>query len=121
MEENKDNKGASKPAEKKVEIVPVFPEGQLGMFSNFATIQRDRKDFHLSFFQIHPPVIIGDDQRVDETFNSIQSVDAQCLARIVMSEDRIRGLITALTDQLKKSEPTIDLPVVTEENHTPEG
>ena len=92
-----------KKSGKELSIKFIFPEGQRAFSCNFATVQREGQQFHLSFFEIRPPILIGTEEQVKEQLDEIESVQAHCLARIVMSSDRAEGLIAALSTQLAKS------------------
>lgn len=80
----------------------IFPEDQRAIFSNYATVQREGLDFHLSFFEIRPPLILGSEKERKEQLGKLKSVQAHSVARIVISAKRAEGLIHALSDQLSK-------------------
>lgn len=105
MEENKGNKDSSESAEKpnEVSLEFVFPDDQRALFSNYATVQREGQDFHLSFFDIRPPIVMGTEEERKSQVNKLKSVKANCLGRIVISGERAEGLVFALQDQLNKS------------------
>lgn len=99
-EEEIERPAAAKP-EFVMEIAPKLPEGQLAQFSNFAAVQHDGHEFHLLFFEVHPPLLVGSDQERKRKLSEQKSIDAHCVSRIVMSASRIPSLITALKNTYK--------------------
>ena len=89
---------------KPVRIEFSFPEGQTATFSNYATVQNEGHEIYLSFFEIRPPLILGDEENKKKQLEELESVNAKCVSRIVMSTGRIPGLIQALQGQLVKAE-----------------
>lgn len=93
-----------------LEIVPRFPEGQHAVFSNFVVVQNDGHDFHICFFEIQPPVVVGDEEVKRRYFETHESIDAHCVSRLVMSPSRIPNLIEALQSQYEKMQRLADEP-----------
>lgn len=71
-----------------LQIKHRYPEGQRGIFANHCAVQFDGHEVHVSFFEIKPPM-----------FESIESktIDANCVARIVLTPNRVSELVAMLT------------------------
>lgn len=62
-------------------------------------------DFYLSFFEIVPPIIMADtEEEKQKQLQEIPAVDARCVGRISLTKERVRSLIGALVQQLKRVE-----------------
>ena len=98
-------KKAAKKEKKQLEMVMVplehvFPEGQEAIFANALVVQHDGPEFHLLFFQTHPPLRLGDDSL--ERLKELESVKTRCVARVVVSSSRVPGIIDALSENFSK-------------------
>jgi hypothetical protein len=90
------------------------PEGvQTSYVTNF-TIQEDGPNFILSFYEIKPPIFIGPDQNQLARVRKLHSIKAEYVARLVVTEERLREFIQVTTDYLEREHRTIT--VVDEEN-----
>ena len=77
-------------------------EQQRAIFANSFVVQHDQHEFHLMFFQTNPPLLIGGDPDIEKKIREIKSIKPECVARIVMSADRIQEVIRALQDNHSK-------------------
>src|SRR5258708_2466329 len=88
---------ADGPIAVQLQVQYEFPESMaIGSFSNHMLVQTDEHDFHLSFFQIAPPLIVGssDSERMQKV-QQLTNVPARCVARIVVSEGMMPKIIEA--------------------------
>lgn len=84
-------------------FVHKIPSDQLGILSNQFVIQGDGPEFHLLFFQTRPPMILGDTEaEIRKSIQKIKSVDSVCVARIIVSAERLPLIIRAMQDNLEK-------------------
>jgi hypothetical protein len=79
------------------QLIPVkrggFPAKDT-VFANDIVIQHMGDHFIVSFFQIMPPLIIGDTQEErDKTLSQISEIEAQCVGRIVLTPEGLQELI----------------------------
>ena len=105
-----------KPTSQEVEFIGVpiereFPTGQMPLFANHFVVQNDGPEFYLMFFQTNPPLIVTDSPADRKRqLEKLESVKSQCVARLVMSADRIPAVVEAmqktLTGYQKKQEAT---------------
>ena len=88
---------------KTVHVQHVIPPGITTQYANHATVQHTAKgDFFISFFEIVPPVILGEESDVAKQFDQLTSVPATCVARFAVTEQIVAGLIGALIDNHQK-------------------
>ena len=93
-----------KPKPEKIEV-PIsreFPAGQVGFLSNHFVIQHDGPEFHLLFFQTHPPVVLTETE--DEARKVLEKAEARsvCVARIIVSAERMPSFVSAMQQNLEK-------------------
>src|SRR3972149_4039234 len=82
-------------------IVPLiiswrFPEGLSTRYANQMTVQITPTECVLSFFEILPPVLLGSPEENKKTLAEMGSIPANCVARIVVSRERIREFVKTL-------------------------
>jgi len=80
-----------------------FPPGQMPLVANHFVAQNDGPEFYLMFFWINSPTIVADDP-VDRArqFAELGSVTAQCVARVVMSTERLPAVIKVMQEQASR-------------------
>lgn len=73
--------------------------------SKYATnliIQHSEHEFIIDFFEMRHPWILGAPDRVREQREKLESVRAECVARIIVSPDRMQEFINAMQANLNK-------------------
>lgn len=80
----------------------IFPENQHGIFANHAIVQFDTHEFHLSFFEVRPPVLLGSDEQKQSILEQMDVIEAKCVARIVISRDRMPGVLKMIADNVER-------------------
>jgi len=65
--------------------------------TNFV-VQNTGHEFILSFFEIMPPIIVGGPEEQKTQVKRLKSVQAKCVARIVLSPTRMAELMQLLRD-----------------------
>ncbi len=94
----------SGPIAVQLQVQYEFPESMaIGAFANHMLVQTDEHDFHLSFFQITPPMIVGssDTERMQHV-KGLTNVSARCVARVVVSDGMMPKIIEALQGNLDR-------------------
>lgn len=97
-------KGPQLPFEQRVPV-PIsreFPPDQVGVTSNHFVIQQDDSEFHLLFFQTHPPVVLADTDEERREILANAEARSICVARIIVSADRLPSFIEAMESNLKR-------------------
>lgn len=95
-----------KPDEGTFVALPIereFPPGQGAIFANHFVVQHDGPEVYLMFFQTTPPLIITDSPAERKAqLEKLGTVKSQCVARMVMSVDRMPAVIKAMQETLEK-------------------
>lgn len=80
-----------------VAIRHVYPGAIQSTYANHILVNHTPQgEFQLSFFEIDHPILLGTPEERADQAEKIEAVDANCVARIVMTQERIEGLIQAL-------------------------
>ena len=77
-------------------------EGAPVLFANQMLVQTDDHEVHLSFFEIVPPLAFD-----KEALRQVESVEARCVGRVIISRGRLETFVNALQStlsQMKDSE-----------------
>ncbi len=91
------------PENRKVPIAREFPAGHVGVAANDFVIQDDQSEFHLLFFQTHPPMVFGEtESERRQAIEDIKAVRSVCVGRIIVSADRLPSFILAMQKHLGK-------------------
>ena len=80
---------------KEVHIDWHFPENMNSKYATNLIVQHNEHEFVLSFFEIAPPIVLGQKDL------DIDSVNAECVSRIVIAPSRIEEFITVLQRNLE--------------------
>ena len=87
---------------KLVRLEHTFPEDLQSHFISNIIVQHQPEAFILSFFEIWPPPILGDsDAEIRRQADSIEEIEAKCVARLVVTPSKMEELIKAMTDNLQ--------------------
>ena len=73
--------------------------------SKYATnlvIQHSEHEFIIDFFETRHPLILGDPDQVREQWEKLESVRAECVARIIVSPNRMQEFINLMQAALNK-------------------
>lgn len=90
---------------KQVRVVRKYPEELQSFFISNIVVQHEPDRFILSFFEVWPPVIIGEtDDEKKRLLDSLESVEAKCVARIVLSPERMKEFLQIANDNYSKFE-----------------
>lgn len=76
------------------------PDHTEAVFSNNVIVQHTDQEFILSFFVTFPPIILGDTKKIE----SIDSIKAKCVSRIVLTPEKMKSLIQAMQINYQKYE-----------------
>jgi hypothetical protein len=101
---------------KKLSINWVYSPDIATRFANNFVVQHDSEQFFLSFFDIWMPMIVGEtDEEKQVQLNAMEKVDAKCVARIVMSPEKMRELVEVMILNLENYEQKLSMSVNTNE------
>jgi len=93
---------------KTLRINRIYPPDLQTHFVQSVVAQHQVDYFVLSFFEVWPPLILGEteDEKRREV-ETLESVDAKCVARFVLTPDRMREIVDILTENLRKYDVTM--------------
>ena len=102
-ERSKENE--TRPAVRKVPLDRRIPVGQRAVFSNHMVVQNEPGVFQLFFFQInHPLLAIDDPELLQKELAKIESIDAECVSRVIVPVNLMPAIIKALQDNFSKQQ-----------------
>lgn len=71
-------------------------------FSNHFVVQVDGHEYHLRFYQVLPPVLLGGEE-TERTIESMKGViEAKCVGHVVLAADRMREYVDMVVDHARK-------------------
>ena len=79
-----------------------YPENMMSRYANHLIVQHTEHAFVLSFFEVRPPILLGSPEERKEEALQIKSVKAECVARVVVSAERMSDFVQVLQDNLRK-------------------
>lgn len=89
------------PKELEIPIEWYVPDSIVSQYATNMVIQHFEHEFIISFFDTKPPLIVGVPSK--EVLESLKSIRAECVARIVVAAARMPGFVNALQTNLEKS------------------
>jgi hypothetical protein len=99
-----------KRAVKKIRIERIHPENLSSYFVSNLVVQHEKESFIMSFFEVWPPAIVGDtDEEKQAALDAIDHVDAKCVARLVVTPQRMREFVTIMSDNLSAYEAMMQI------------
>ncbi len=78
------------------------PESLTTRYVNNIVVQHTEHEFTLSFFETIPPIVTGTPEEQEAQLQSLKSVRAECVSRIIVSPERMKDFIKALQINLEK-------------------
>lgn len=81
--------------ERQVPMVWGFPEDMISGYATNMLVQAGEHELYVSFFEAPPPVLLG-----PEDVKNLESVNAECIARIIIAPERMPEFIGVLQKQL---------------------
>jgi len=85
--------------------VPIewcYPDSIISRYATNMLVQKSEHEYIISFFEIKPPVLLGTPEEVTAQASKIKSVKAECISRIIVSDDRMPDFVRVLQDNIKK-------------------
>ncbi|HEY2839780.1 MAG TPA: hypothetical protein VGJ26_11560 [Pirellulales bacterium] len=90
---------------KRFKIERHVPDDLRPVLSNHFVVHHDEGMFRLFFFDITPPLFLGDDiADVKRQAEAIKSLPAKCVAEVVMSSEHMAEVIKVLITNFQKSQ-----------------
>lgn len=103
-------KTAQKEEEKMPKLIPTveipiewnIPDNLVARYATNMVVQRLENEFLISFFEIKPPIILGEPDKIESKLKELKSLRADCVAQIIVSEDKMPSFVSALESNLKR-------------------
>jgi len=87
--------------DKKIRIERIYPDNLQSYFVSNIVIQHQPDHFILSFFEVWPPAILGEsDDEKQQALNSVDYVEAKCVARFVLTPARMKEFAQLMSENL---------------------
>lgn len=83
-------------ADKTIPINWHYPEGLKSVYSTHVVVQHTDHEFYVSFFDAPPPIVMGSPEELQSKLESIEEISISCVARVVISPERMPELIAIL-------------------------
>ena len=91
-------------AEKQGKPVPLdwnIPDNVAGGYATNLVVQHTPHEFIIYFFEARPPLILGSGEALQQQFESINSVRADCIAKITISSTRMPEFLNVLNENFE--------------------
>lgn len=62
------------------------------------TIQHTENEFFLSFYEIRPPLLLGNQDEISREIDNIDYVEAECVARIAVCPNKMHTILKAMQE-----------------------
>ena len=79
----------------------IVPEDIVGRYATNIVIQHSEHEFIISFFEVWPPIVLGTPEETEAQLEKIEAVRAECVARLIVSAERLPVFIKVLQDNLE--------------------
>jgi hypothetical protein len=91
-----------KPQELQLPLDWRFPRDIISRYSNNFVVQHTEKEFILSFFEVLPPLVLGPEDVQQAKLEALKAVPANCVARVILTPDKMKELIEVLENNYGK-------------------
>lgn len=78
-----------------------IPQSLPSYFVTNIVVQNNEDAFSLSFFEAKPPILLGTPEEIEAQRAQTTSVDADCVARVVVSPRKMREFVEVLNRSLR--------------------
>jgi hypothetical protein len=78
------------------------PEDLVSRYATNLVVQHSEHEFVISFFEIHPPLLLGTPEEIEAKLKQIESVQAHCVARIIVAAERMPEFLQVLQHNLDR-------------------
>lgn len=93
---------------KMLRIERTYPEDLLSHYVSNIVVQHDPDVFILSFFEVWPPAVLAESEEARrKAFNSLECVDAKCVARLVVTPNKMKEFLTIMQTNYRNYEELI--------------
>jgi hypothetical protein len=86
-------------------VLPIewhTPEGLVSRYVSNLVVQHTEHEFIISFFEILPPLLLGTPEEQQARLTRMNAIQAECVARIIVSPEQMPTFIQAMQTVLEK-------------------
>jgi hypothetical protein len=83
---------------KRVPIDWHYPDGLVSRYADNLVVQHTPDAFVLSFFEVQPPLLTGSPEEKQARLQHIETVRAECVARVIVPPGQIESIIRVLQE-----------------------
>jgi hypothetical protein len=95
---------------KKIRLDRIYPNDLQSHFVSSIVVQHQPDAFILSFFEVWPPAVLGkSEEEKRKILESLDSVEARCVARLVVTPSKMGEFVAVMTENLENYERTMKL------------
>ena len=80
-----------------------IPDDIVARYATNMLVQRGENEYYISFFETKPPVLLGTPEQINKKVEGIKSLQANCVAQVIIAAEKLPSFIEALQDMLKKT------------------
>ena len=77
------------------------PEDIVSQYVTNMVVQHTEHEFVISFFEVTPPLVLGEPDEIKTQLEQLGTVQAECVARIVVAASRMPEFVRVLQDNLE--------------------
>ena len=82
--------------------IEFVPSDMPGLYATNIVIQHTPKEFVITFWEVKAPPILGTTEERKEKMERVEQVLAHCIARVVVSPERMKGFVDAMQQNWEK-------------------
>jgi len=90
-----------------VPLVYHIPEDMPYRYATNLVVQHTEHEFILSFFRASPPFLLGSPEELKEQLAGLESIRADCIARVIVATSKMPEFVEALQANLGKFASTL--------------
>jgi hypothetical protein len=87
-------------------LVPIewyVPDDLVARYATNMIVQKSKDEYFISFFEVKPPLILGEPKEIIGQVKQLSSVRATCVAQVIVSSGRMPDFVKALEKNLSTS------------------
>ena len=77
-----------------------IPDEIISRYATNMTVQQGENEFIISFFEVIPPIILGDPEARAKKFMELEEINAECVARVIIAADKLPSFIEAMQSNI---------------------
>jgi Protein of unknown function (DUF3467) len=78
-----------------------FPEHIASRYATNLVVQNTEHEFTISFFEVHPPLLLGSPEERELQLQQTKSIRAECVARVIIAAERMPEFVRVIQGQIE--------------------